>query len=250
MNKTTIVAGLLCLMLVAAVPVIAQVEPISDTPDKAASGEPPGSITFTEGCSTITDDAYDGSIASMTCLTVPGTELIIDDVNVNLGVDHTWIGDLTIKVVSPTGTISTLQSRTGFAETGDDGTGCCGDSSDIATAFPVTYDDASTNDAELMGSTILGGDVVCQADGICDYFPNPDTGPGVNLADFNGEDGTGDWMVCVGDSALGDVGQICSAEVLIEGTGVPTVPWQGLLLLIAFLSVVSLAVMRRKAHSS
>ena len=250
MSKKSIVTGLLCLMLVAAIPVLAQPEPISTNPDKAASGEPPGSIVFTEGCNVIPDDLYDGSIGSMECFTVPGADLIVDDVNVVLGVNHTWVGDLIVKVVSPAGTITTVQSIAGLAEPADDGASCCGDSSDASSGFPWTYDDSSANDAELMGSTILGGDFVCQDDGLCDYFPNPGAGPGINLGDFIGEDASGDWMVCVGDSAGGDVGEICSAEVLIEGSGVPTVPWQGLLLLIGFLSVVSLVVMRRRAHSS
>lgn len=45
----------------------------------------------------------------------------VDDVALEIGVEHTWVGDLTIKVVSPTGTVVTAMNRPGAA-VADDGT--------------------------------------------------------------------------------------------------------------------------------
>ncbi len=242
-----------CLILIAGA-AMAQ----SDLDQKLATGDTPGNLTLQGGCTAIPDDGYDGSIGTMTCLTyTDASDLEITDVNVNIGVNHTWIGDLTVKVVSPAGTVSTMQSRAGYAETGDDGTGCCGDSSDLSETFPFTYDDTagSAVSAEDMGATILGGDVACDVDGICDYIPAPDTGPGVSLADFNGEESNGDWMVCVGDSAGGDAGEICSVDVTIDGNSlgaanfditIPTLSQVGLALLILMLAGAGIWIVRRR----
>ena len=59
-----------------------------------------------------------------------------------------------------------------------------------------------------MGSTLLDDEVVCADDSRCDYFPNPDTGPGTDLSDFVGEDADGDWRFCVGDGEALDVGTL------------------------------------------
>ncbi len=224
----------------------------------AAEGEAPGSLQLQGGCMAIDDDAYDGTVGTMTCMTyTDASELEITDVNVNVGINHTWTGDLTVKVISPTGTVSTMQSRAGYAEPADDGTGCCGDSSDLAETSPFTYDDTAVSavSAEDMGSTILGGDVVCADDGICDYIPAPDTGAGVNLADFNGEESDGDWMVCVGDGGGGDTGEICSVDITIQGDPlggpnfditIPTLSQVGLALLILMLAGAGIWIVRRR----
>lgn len=172
-----------------------------DLPGVVSSGGP--------SCVAVPDDSYDGTVASMSCLSFPGPVGTITDVDVNVAINHSWAGDLTLKAVSPSGTVSTLMSRPGFSEPADDGTLCCGDSSNLAETSPLTFADGLGVSAETMGSTILGGSVICQDDGICGYFPFPDTGPGTSLADFNGEPGAGTWRLCMGDGAGGDVGDIC-----------------------------------------
>ncbi len=233
----------LCLVLlfgaILATPLAAQIDPL-----KTSSGEALGTYVPDGTCTAITDDAYDGTIGTMACLTVPGEDLIIDGVTVDMSMNHTWVGDLVIKVVSPEGTVSTMMSRPDFPEPADDGTGCCGDSSDLIETSPFGFDNAAGDSAEVMGTTILGTEFVCQDDGICSFSPAPDTGPGVDLSDFNGENGSGDWMVCVGDSAAGDTGDICSASVNISGTpptsliDVPTMSYSGLALLFLMLAGV------------
>ncbi len=233
----------LCLVLlfgaILAAPLVAQIDPV-----KVASGEAVGTYVPDGTCTIIDDDTYDGSIGTMACLSVPGADLIIDGVTVDLSMNHSWAGDLVVKVVSPEGTVSTMMSRPDFAEPADDGTGCCGDSSDLVETAPFTFDNAAGDSAEAMGTTIGATEFVCQDDGICSYSPFPDMGPGVDLSDFNGENGAGTWMVCVGDSAAGDTGDICSATVNISGTpptnliDVPTMSYSGLALLFLMLAGV------------
>jgi hypothetical protein len=192
----------------------------------------------------IPDDAYDGTLASMACMTTAVGAGTVTGVDVDLAVDHTWIGDLTVKVASPTGTVVTLTSRPGFDEGVDDGSGCCGDSSNMINTSPINYVDGGTFDPELMGGAIDGAQFVCQDDGECSFFPNPDSGPGVALADFNGEAAEGDWQVCVGDSAAGDAGELFSATANVA-VAVPTVGQIGLLLLLILLASGSIFVLRR-----
>ncbi|MEN8164445.1 MAG: proprotein convertase P-domain-containing protein [Acidobacteriota bacterium] len=161
----------------------------------------------------IPDDAYDGTIGSMVCLDVAGVDTTITDLNVEVGITHTWVGDLVIKLVSPSAEVLTLMSRPGFDEGVDDGSGCCGTSSNIDFSAPVTFDDAAAVSAEDMG---LPGSIVCLEDGICDYFPFPDAGPGTNLAQFNGQNGAGTWQVCVGDAAGGDTGDLETASIVFN----------------------------------
>jgi len=200
----------------------------------------------------IPDDAYDGTIASMACDGTDVPDGTVASINVDLGVDHSWVGDLTVKLVPPGGTDAdalTLMSMPGLAESGDDGSDCCGDSSNMIATSPVNYADANAFDAEMMGATILGDAFVCQDDAECFFFPNPDTGPGTNLAQFIGQPAGGTWQVCVGDSAGGDTGSIVSSNVDIA-VGVPTINRVGLLLLLGLLAGGSLLLMRRKATAS
>jgi len=185
----------------------------------------PGSETLPArvGCVAIPDDGYDGSIGSMVCQTVAvvaaGT---IDDVNVNVGMEHTWAGDLVIKVVAPDMTTATVLSRPGFVEPADDGTGGFGDSSDLVATSVLTYDDKGGGiSAEDMGGTILGTAVICQDDLVCNYTSSPGAAAGVGLLDFNGLTvAAGDWQVCVGDAGGGDTGNLCDATLDIT-FGVP-----------------------------
>jgi hypothetical protein len=66
-----------------------------------------------------------------------------------------------------------------------------------------------------MGDTLAGTQFVCEQDGACDYFPNTGAGPGTSFADFAGQPGSGDWMICVGDRHVIDVGMLQLAELTV-----------------------------------
>ncbi|MDX1408512.1 MAG: proprotein convertase P-domain-containing protein, partial [Saprospiraceae bacterium] len=167
------------------------------------------------------DASYDGTLGSMVCAELDnssGTVVSVNEVLLNVSITHTWVGDLTIKVVSPSSTILTVLSRAGLAMSPDDGSGCCGHSADL-DGTTLLFANGGTFDAEEMGSA---GVDVCTEDGQCDFFPNPDPGtppvpPGTDFNDFDGETGIGLWQVCVGDSAAGDIGEFLNAALTIQG---------------------------------
>jgi len=174
---------------------------------KDASSVPAGLFEAPEGCAALVDNAYNGTLASMTCLTVAGPNVVISDLNVQVTMTHTWVGDITLKLVSPSAQVLTLMSRPGLAEAADDGTDCCGTSTDVVEASVIVYDDEAGTSAESFGGAAGS------------YFPAPGAGPGTNLAQFDGQNASGNWQVCMGDSAAGDLGSICSANLVVSGAG-------------------------------
>ncbi len=197
----------------------------------SVSGGGGGSFSDTSTPNTaIPDDGYDGSFGSMACDTIDASSIpagaLVSNVTLSLSATHTWIGDVVTKLQSPDGSVLGVYSRPGYVEPVDDGTGCCGDSSNLDGAA-LLFDDASLDDAETMGNTIGTNDLICTTDGRCDYYPNPGAVAGhSSFADFMGENASGMWMLCMGDSAGGDTGTFMEWTLNIEyggggGGGVP-----------------------------
>lgn len=191
----------------------------------------------------IPDNAYNGSTASMASSVIDASAIpagsTINSVTVDISATHTWVGDLVIKLQSPSGAILALMSRPGLAETADDGNGCCGNSANLDGASLV-FGDSGANDAETMGNGLGTGDFVCTTDGRCSYFPNPGICAGLaNFAGFNGQNPSGQWTLFIGDAGGGDTGNLASWQIHIDYTAggpIPTVnPWgiAGLVLLLA-----------------
>ena len=210
------------------------------------------------GAIPIPDNGYDGTLGSMACLTVPVAAVgNVENVSVQVAMEHTFIGDLTVKLVSPMGTIATVLSRPGTLEPDDAGTAPpFGASANLDIGSPLTYHSNAANDAELMGDGLVTDDVVCQDNGICDYFPNP--GAAADSGDlstiFDGEGASGNWELCVGDSAGADTGNLDSATVdvlvaLPESQPVPTMSMVGLIALVLALGGLGLVLMRRRQQS-
>lgn len=154
----------------------------------------------------IVDGLYDGTPATMACATlkVPATGFdVVDAVDVEVGIDTGYAGDLTIKLLSPADETVTLVSRPGLAEATDDGAGCSGDNSNLSAAAPLSFGLAGVKDAELMGDGLDTDGVICQDDAACSYTPNPGAAIGPDLASLAGSPAPGDWRVCVGDSCGG-----------------------------------------------
>jgi len=233
MSHISLVAVILCGVLL--IPQLAAAQ-VKDPAEIDSFISPGGGVA-------IPDDGYDGTLGSMACQSTSAPAGNVTAVDVDLGVDHSWVGDLTVKVVSPDSSVLTVLARPGLAGGPDDGTGCCGNNADIINTSPINFDDANPTDAETMGSA---GSFVCQDDGECTFFPNPDGAPGTDFSQFLGASTGGDWQVCVGDSAAGDAGFLIASTVNVTVT-VPTTNRVGLLLLLGLLAGGSLLVMRRKA---
>lgn len=159
----------------------------------------------------ISDDAYNGTLASMACVNIPTpgtTGSLVNGLAVTAWIDHTWIGDLVVKTVSPDNTVVTLMSRPGVAEATDDGTAAGGDSSNLGSAYPIEFIGSGSKNAELMGNTLSNTQVVCKDDFSCSYAPDRGAAPAGNLGNYIGKAMSGTWKFCVGDGGLGDVGTI------------------------------------------
>lgn len=168
-----------------------------------------------DGCTAIPDNTYTAptnGTTGMVCRTISVPAGTINNPELVLGLEHTWIGDVTVKVVPPSGSpIVTLFNRPGRSGTG------FGSSADFAQANPLTFRDSSTNDPETMGTGLTASQAVCR-DGaqLCNFRTNRDEEvlPNVtNLAALNGQAAGGNWQVCVGDGAAGDTGSLCTATI-------------------------------------
>lgn len=174
----------------------------------------------------ITDDAYDGTLASMDCIDLDfsgETPHTINDAEPRLGVTHTWVGDLVYKLESPSGTVVTFLNRPGYVGP-DDGTSGFGDSSNMQGSDVLEFHEDYTVDAENMGANApTTDDLVCFDDGECEFIPNPDgavSAAGGITDGFDGEAtnaGDGIWHVCIGDAGAADTGMIDFVELTLQG---------------------------------
>lgn len=137
--------------------------------------------------------------ASITIDLPPSPGTTVTDLDFQLAIDHTWVGDLIVTLTSPSGTTVTLLDRPG---TPPGNFGCNGDN------IETTFDDASGTEAE---------DQCANADPTIGGTHQP-TG---SLADFNGELVSGTWTLNVSDNARRDVGTIISNENCIDVSTTP-----------------------------
>ncbi len=178
-------------------------------------------VVITDQDTPLEDGMYDGTLETTICFQHmfaedPDGLNFVGDIEFRVGIDHTWLGDLTIKLESPKGTLLTLLSRAGPVMLPDDGTGCCGDDSNLNSEFPITFRDSAFIMAHAMGATIGDHQVVCKDDNQCAFKPAPAAGPGTDFTDFRGEDVAGTWWVCVGDSTKGDGGVVNNLSLTID----------------------------------
>ncbi|WAS97329.1 proprotein convertase P-domain-containing protein [Nannocystis punicea] len=170
----------------------------------------------------VIDEIYDGTFDTMYChdLEVPDDPInFVRDIQVTLGINHNWVGDVTVKLVSPEDKILTLVSRPGLVDMNDDGSGCCGDSANLSKDFPITFKDGAGNTAEDLGKVLANtNQIICKDDNIdpCEWSPNPGSGPGMNFGDFFGDTATGTWRLCVADSNINDAGVVDSIKLSIN----------------------------------
>jgi subtilisin-like proprotein convertase family protein/truncated hemoglobin YjbI len=169
----------------------------------------------------IPDDGYTGTKASMICagLTIDDDGInYVAEVEVEVGINHPWLGDLVIKVYSPAQTAITVLSRAGMSELADDGSGVSVEGSDLSAGAPITFLEDAPFDAETLGDGVNLGNsgVACQDDGRCEYTPNHGAATPGSLADFAGELAPGTWQICVGDAGSADKGTLVNASIKLR----------------------------------
>ncbi len=132
----------------------------------------------------------------------PATDIItvadsfpIADVNIDLTVTHTWVGDLTV-TVSHGGTTITLIDRMGVP----------------ASNFGCSQSNLS---GIVLDDEGAGGDIESQC--TANLSSPPNYTPTGLLSAFDGMDSAGDWTITVYDSATPDPGTLNSWSVHIDG---------------------------------
>ncbi|MCA9309948.1 MAG: PQQ-dependent sugar dehydrogenase, partial [Phycisphaerales bacterium] len=122
----------------------------------------------------------------------------IEDVNVNLDIDHTWNGDLIVRLTH-NGTTVVLIDRPGYSGSGfgfdNDG-------------FLITLDDKA-----------IGGPIEDADSGGATLTSPPSYSPQEALTAFDGMDKTGDWIIEVSDNATQDTGALVSWSLDITNQG-------------------------------
>lgn len=114
-------------------------------------------------------------------ITVPATETVVSDVNINANFTHTYLSDLQMDIISPTGTTVKLFER-----------GC----SDSRGTLALTFDDS--------GKELLCGQSTAQT-----------VTPYENLSAFNNEAPQGTWTFRVRDAFPDDTGTLNSASMVL-----------------------------------
>ncbi|MCP5467892.1 MAG: DUF4215 domain-containing protein [Deltaproteobacteria bacterium] len=161
----------------------------------------------------ITDDQLneaDPFDANSTCVTlnVPSSILnALTDVNVTFGIAHTQVSDLFVGLKSPNNTqIGLLVSVPSNAE--------------LIETSEITFDeeDANAVSGDLIGSGLMDNEVACQDDGQCVFKSYTNAFSTNTLADFNGEDPAGDWLLCVADQDAMETGTLETARLKLTRT--------------------------------
>lgn len=127
----------------------------------------------------------------------------IRSLTVSVGVHHPHCGELTYKLIGPSGQVITLMSRPGFTEAADNGQQDQeGNLAQLSESYPLTFDDNAGTSAEQVGAGLTYSDTVCANTPTCNYHPNQGaaTGPATLSDAFAGKDSNGTWKLCVGDS--------------------------------------------------
>ncbi|EYF03465.1 DUF4215 domain-containing protein [Chondromyces apiculatus] len=163
------------------------------------------------------NESYNGSPDSMACITLPVTAaeaLRVQRVELLVGIEHDWVGDLVIKVVNPEGEVTTVMNRPVMDEPVDAATEPNGANANIRKSNPVRFADDAAASAEDMGENLSTGQAVCRDGGSpCTYKPAPGKGPGDGFATFKDRVTAGDWKVCVADGNSNYSGELDQAEI-------------------------------------
>lgn len=132
-----------------------------------------------------------GAAISDLSFSIDGTTCSAAIGSTTVGLDHTWVGDLVIKLTSPSGTTVTLMNRPG----------------------------GTLNSGNNFCQTVLTDSAVASIQTIA-VSAAPFTGsfkPANPLAAFQGESGDGTWVLNVSDNASFDVGSVRAFSLNLSG---------------------------------
>ena len=154
--------------------------------------------------------SFDNTVPEANATGVSSTISIADagsitNINIQVSIDHPWIGDLAMFLVAPDGTSITLLDRPGLQA----GVGlgfCCGSGADLES---ITFSDAASLAAE---------DIVSSFD------LNPIASPTDALSNLTGFSLAGDWTLTIADYAQGQMNTTAPSWSIIVNESVMPVP--------------------------
>ena len=161
-------------------------------------------------------------------------------VEIDLMLDHTWVGDLAVVLRSPGGLELQVVARPGSAAADEQTEAPFGDGSNLNSANPITFADGAGTSAEDLGAGIGGGSDIPAGS----YYPDADgwTTDITTFAGFAGAQADGLWTIQVGDYAAADTGTL-ESWVLTVLTPEPSTG------LLVGLGLVGLGAWRRNART-
>ena len=170
------------------------------------------------------DDKYKGTLETMLCVDIIVADdglNFVNDVRLKVGMDHTYVGDVTIKVVSPDGQVLTALGRAGAEPPlADNGIPCCGFPANLGAMFPFILSNAATITGKDMGKGLADAKFICKDENPpidpCQFKPYKGGGVGTDFSDFKGDNTVGTWKVCFGDSGKGDYGKLQYVGLTLE----------------------------------
>ena len=156
----------------------------------------------------------------------------VTDVNVDLNINHTWVGDISVNLSSPAGAnMNVLLDRPGRPDGATSGFGCSRDN------INATFDDASATPVE---------GVCAAADPTISGVVAPETA----LSIYNAGNADGVWTLSITDNAGGDSGELVDWSLNIScrdpAKNIPVFSFWGLFGLISLLGFGGRFITRRK----
>ncbi len=162
----------------------------------------------------------DNNTTGVTSTMVVTEDVTITDLDVNVDIPHTWVGDVTVTVKSPAGTTAVIIDRPGRVSSGF---GCS--QNDILATLDDEAASPVEDECQSATPTIDGS-----------FIPNNP------LSVFDGESTMGTWEINVTDAVGGDTGTLNSwgldydyevtapvLDVILDGTGNATINAEDLL---------------------
>ena len=135
--------------------------------------------------------SFDGTVADPT----PGSTTV--------GLDHSWIGDVLVKLTSPGGTTVAIFDRPGVPTSS---VGCNNNN-----LFQLGLnDEGGLPSVEIQGSPTSPG---CNS---ANAFPTGNFSPNNPLSAFDGENADGNWTVNISDNAAGDTGSVRAFSMIFN----------------------------------
>jgi len=144
------------------------------------------------------------------------TETILS-VYIDINISHTYAGDLTLDLTSPSGTQLQILARPGGTHPDETSGLPYGYNADLDRRNRITFIDGAGTSAEDLGQ---GGGTIA----VGSYYPDADgwSQDISSFAGFAGEIAAGDWVLRVGDYAAGDTGRFVRWQLHIEAVPEPS----------------------------